>query len=401
MTSVIEINLAQGDTLYRQGDAHDSGFIIVSGEIILYTHIGGKRIDVERRGPGSIVGELSVLTGQPRTVTVEATTDCTFFRISADQILNRFDRLDPILRACVDTSISFTGKLSEQSQKENTDIVPLAQSNLRDAEELIDRFKFELDVIKGIENEEFFMVYQPIVAIEDASIVGFEALMRWVHPTRGFVPPDKFIQCAEDMGAVSKLTDYALIETAAALKRMQAIKGTPDTLFASVNISGDDICRPNFADMLLHIIDLNELDPCHIKLEVTETSLIGDFETADRNLKRIRDLGCGISVDDFGTGYSNLAYLKSLPLTTLKIDRAFAGDAFENPVSRGIVRMLLTLGKELNVDIIAEGLETSDDVQTLHQLGCKYAQGYFYHKPMPEADLTSVLSGTTTGRDAA
>ncbi|MDA8747375.1 EAL domain-containing protein [Litoreibacter sp.] len=400
MTSVTEILLSKGDILYNQGDAHDSGFIIASGEIILYSNLGDQRIDIERRGPGSIVGELSILTGQPRTVTVEALTDCRVFRISAEQILSRFEKLDPVLRACVETSINFTGTFTKQANNASSE-VPFAPSTLRDSEKLIAQFKFEMDLLKGIENKEFFLVYQPVVRIDDASIVGFEALMRWTHPTLGFVSPDRFIQSAEAMGAISKLTDFALMEACAALRRFKQLSGAPKALFASINISGDDICRTNFADFLTHVVDLNELDPSDIKLEVTETALIGDFEIADKNLKRLRGLGCGISVDDFGTGYSNLAYLKSLPLTTLKIDRAFAGDAHASSVSRGIVRMLVSLGKELGVDIIAEGLETIDDVEILQKLGCQYAQGYYFHKPMPEQDLNILLSGTPERRDVA
>ncbi|WP_298297150.1 EAL domain-containing protein [uncultured Litoreibacter sp.] len=400
MSSVTEILLSPGEILYQQGDPNDCGFIVASGEIILHTDLAGQRVDIERRGAGSIVGELSILTGQPRTVTVEAVTDCQVFRVSADQILNRFEKLDPVLRACVETSISFTGTFSEQANNKGS-TVPFAPSTLRDADNLIEEFKFETDLIKAIENKEFFLVYQPIVEIAGGGIVGFEALMRWIHPTRGFVPPDRFIASAEAMGSIGDLTNLALMEACAALARMKQQSGAPEGLYASINISGEDITRPNFTDFLTHVLDLNDLEPSDIKLEVTETALIDDFETADKNLNRLRGLGCGISVDDFGTGYSNLAYLKSLPLTTLKIDRAFAGDAHANPVSRGIVRLLLALGKELGVDIIAEGLETVEDVETLRDLGCHFAQGFFYHKPMPEQELNNLLSGKPPQRDAA
>ncbi|MEM9582661.1 MAG: EAL domain-containing protein [Pseudomonadota bacterium] len=400
MTSVTEISLASGETLYRQGDAQNSGYILAEGEILLYSEIGGKRVNIERRGPGAIVGELSILTSQPRTVTVEAISDCKLFRIAAEQILNRFERLDPVLRACVETSINFTGTFSERA-RDADETVPLAPSTLRDADTLMAQFKFEMDVLKGIADNEFFMVYQPIIAIEDEAIIGFEALMRWIHPTLGFIPPDRFIRSAEEMGAIGQLTDYAIMESCAALQRMKTQKNAPRHLFASINVSGYDICRKDFVDFLAHAVDLRDLNPQDIKLEITETALIGDVKTAGKNLKRLRKLGFGISVDDFGTGYSNLAYLKSLPLTTIKIDRAFAGDASGNKVSRGIVRMLLTLGQELDVDIIAEGLETIDDVQTLKSLGCHYAQGFYYHKPLPETEIAALLTGTAPDRDAA
>lgn len=391
MPSVTEILLSPGDILYRAGDPNDCGYIIESGEVVLYSNHIGERIDCERRGAGSIVGELSILTGRPRTVTVEAVTDCRIFKISAEQILNRFDKLDPVLRACIETSISFSARFSSYSSKGSTD-VPFAQSTLRNADVLIKQFKFENDLLKGLDKGEFSLVYQPIVRLSDNGMAGFESLMRWRHPTRGQVAPDRFIEVAETMGSIGRITEFALTESCAALRRIRASHPSQSDLYASVNISGQDIDRPGFLDFLAHVLDLNDLDPCHLKLEVTETSLVPDSASTDANLKRLRAMGCGISIDDFGTGYSNLAYLKTLPLTALKIDRAFAGDAHANSVSRGIVRMLVALGKELGVDIIAEGLETPEDVKTLRGLGCRFAQGYHFLKPAPEAELVELIS---------
>lgn len=400
MTSVTEILLSPGDLLYCEGSTNEHGFIVASGELVLFRTVNGVRIDVERRGAGTIVGELSILTGRPRLVSVEALTECRVYQISASQIISRFENLDPVLRACIETSINFNGTISKRDTAKSPE-VPLAPSTLRNADRLIEQFQLETDLIKGFQNGEFFLLYQPIVDMSDGSVTGVEALMRWVHPTLGFVPPDRFIQIAEAMGAISNLTDFALLEASAALARFRALPDAPSDLFASVNISGADIGRSCFVDILSHAADLHSLEPHHIKLEITETALITDQETADRNLSRLRDLGYGISVDDFGTGYSNLAYLKSLPLTTLKIDRAFAGDAHSNSVSRGIVRMLLTLGNELGVDIIAEGVETLDDVETLTRLGCRYAQGYYFHKPMPEQDIIKLISGASKHCDVA
>ncbi len=399
MTLRTEILLNPGDLLYTEGGENDCGYIIESGEIILYGTIDGKRVDIERRGPGSIVGELSVLTGRPRTVSVAALTECRAFRVSASQILALFEKLDPVLRACIDTSITFNATLQDQAANSDRprQEVTLAPSTLSNAEELIAELRFENDLVRGLQNGEFKMVYQPIVGLTEGDIVGFEALMRWTHPEMGFVPPDRFIQAAERIGAIHELTDFALMEACSALSRLRTQPDTPTDLFASVNISGQDIVRPGFVDFLTHVIDLHNLEPRHIKLEVTETALIADFDAADIHFKRLRELGFGLSIDDFGTGYSNLGYLKSLPLTALKIDRAFAGDAHQNAVSRGIVRLLIALGKELGVDIIAEGLETIDDVQTLRNLGCRYAQGYYFHKPMAEAELAAQLQ-TDSGK---
>lgn len=245
------------------------------------------------------------------------------------------------------------------------------------------------------------MLYQPIVDVQDNSIVAFEALMRWVHPTMGFIPPDRFIKVAEATGSIKGLTEFALLETFRALQRLKINGDVASGLFASVNVSGRDIARPEFVTFLEFALEQHQLQPGEVRLEVTETALITDMDIAGDNLARLRALGCGLSIDDFGVGYSNFAYLKSLPITSLKIDRAFTEDAATNAVSHSIVRLLLLLGHDMGVDIIAEGVETKEGLATLQDLGCRYAQGYYFHKPMPESDLAKLLCGPSAAQVVA
>lgn len=388
MSSYAEVHLEPGEILYHEGEPNDCAYIIESGEVVLFSQVDGKRIDCERRGENAIVGELSILTNRPRTVTVEALTQCRIFRVSADQILARFERLDPLLRACIKTSLNFNTRMAEQISSQ---YVPFAPSTLSNARDIVEQFKFENDILEGLDNREFSLVYQPIVRLSNNTMIGVEALMRWQHPELGNIPPFKFIEVAEAMGSIAKITNFALSEACAALRRIRQAKPESADFYASINVSGKDIVRVGFVDLVAHVLDINELDPSTLKVEVTETSLINNPEFAAKQLAQLRALGCGISIDDFGTGYSNLAYLKELPLTALKIDRTFAGDAFANATSRSIVKMLLGLGKEMKVDIIAEGLETQDDVDTLRTLGCHYAQGYHYSKPVPEAEIIQTI----------
>lgn len=382
--------LEPGDILYRAGDNYDLGYVVETGELIIYDIIDGRRVEFERRGPGAIVGEFSILADRPRTVTVEAVTTCKLHRISVDHIRDRWEQLDPVLRACVDTSICFTETLTKRLHDASSQ-VELAKSTLSNPDGLIEQINLERDILSGLADNQFSLVYQPVVTVPDGEIVGVEALMRWQHETRGNVPPFKFIQVAEEMGAIGKLTEFALSEACRALRRMRSRLAPDSSFYVAVNVSGKDIGTVGFVDFVAHVLDLNCVEPKHLKIEVTETALVDDPDCAARHLQQLRDLGCGIAIDDFGTGFSNLAYLKQLPLTTLKIDRAFAGDAHGNPVSRSIVSMLLGLGSDLGVEIVAEGLETIDDVEMLQGLGCQYAQGYYFFKPMPEADILGLF----------
>ncbi|WP_296417347.1 EAL domain-containing protein [Pseudooctadecabacter sp.] len=384
------VALRAGDVLYEQGDHNTDAFVVASGEVVMFRTEQGKRYDCETRGRGAVLGGLSVLTNHPRYVGAQAVTDTIVFRVAASHILNDFDAISPLLRACVETSIAFNARLSSVSS-DTAAAPPAATPKVKNADDLIERYKFEIDLLRSIAKSEFSMVYQPIVTLQTGDIVGFEALMRWCHPERGFVPPDQFITVAEDLGVIGSLTEFALVETCKTLNKIKGTRQSDRDFFASINISGHDVARPGFAAQLTDILSRHDIAPNLIKLEVTETAFVPDNEDVLDNLHGIQGLGCGLSIDDFGTGYSNLAHLKTMPLSALKIDRAFAGDAHCNRVSGSIVSMLVGLGTALNVDIVAEGVETEVDVKALSDLGCSLAQGFYFHRPANGQDLLGLL----------
>ena len=387
MRPITTLHLKAGDLLYSEGDRATDVYIIVSGKMAVYQgdQILGNAPNI--RNPGDILGELAILTGLPRQVNTRAFTDATLFKIASSQIEHEFTLIDPLLRACIETSITYNQQLLGAQQ-----FISDTRPQKLQAAQILEKIEFEVDLINSIEAGDFSMVYQPIVILDTAEVVGFEALMRWTHPVRGFVSPDIFIKAAERLGVIGTLTDFALVQSCQTLKKLEEQNGAKQRFFASVNISGHDIGRKGFADNLAFILDQNDIAPEQIKLEVTETAIIPKTQTVIDNLRAFRGLGCGLSIDDFGTGYSNLAYLKTLPLSTLKIDRAFSADAHKNRVSGSIVSMLLNLGADLNIDIIAEGVETSDDVQTLSDLGCRLAQGYYFYRPSTQDALLNLLS---------
>ncbi|SLN59487.1 EAL domain-containing protein [Pseudooctadecabacter jejudonensis] len=385
------VNLRKGDILYEQGSNNSDIFLIASGQVVMFHSDKDSRTDCETRGRGSILGALSVMMQSPRFVSAQALEDTCVIRMPAEALLANYDTVDPILRACIDTAICFNARLNTAQASSNTS-VPKTGTVVANADALLERLKFEIDLQTSIINREFTMVYQPIVNLQTGKILGFEALMRWIHPVRGFVPPDEFITVAEDLGAIGALTDFAVEESCRTLKNiLDQTDGDPD-FFASINVSGRDISRLGFAESLALTLDRYGIAPKSIRLEITETACIFDSQIVRDNLEAFKTMGFGLSIDDFGTGYSNLAHFKTMPLSTLKIDRAFAGDAHENPVSGSIVAMLVGLGTALNVDIVAEGVETVHDVRALTNLGCRMAQGYFFHKPTNSNDLLALVS---------
>jgi len=351
-----EVHIETGDILYKEGDANDWIYVIQSGEVTMFRNSAHGRIDVERRGPGSILGALSIITGEVRFVTAQAVTPCRLFRISGKQVASRYEKLDPILRACLETSINFSKALGDR--KAGDSVPRFLPDTLLNSDEWVAQFRLEAELWEAIGSDEFTMHYQPIVCMTDGRIIGAEALMRWTSPILGPVRPDVFIAAAESAGVMQHLTEFAITQACAMLRGLQDAGTVDADFYLTVNISAQDIGRAGFVEFLAHCLDRYDLNPECLKLELTETALIQDAKCADINLRRVRELGCGVSVDDFGTGYSNLAYLKSVPLTAIKIDRAFAGDAHTCAMSRAIVKMLVAFGRDLGVNIIAEGLET-------------------------------------------
>lgn len=388
---VTEITLRPGDLLYREGDSNECGYVIEYGEVQLYREIAGERQSVERRGAGSILGEFSILTGQPRTVSVEAIEPCKIYQVSSEHILKSYMSLEPMLRACVETSINFASTLVKRSVGQSSNS-PRFRLQKADLSEFLRVLKMEAEMNSGLHAAQFSMHYQPIVSLSDGNPVGFEALMRWRHPELGYVSPEKFIPVAESLGSITNLTNFAITEACKTMGRVKASKVSSDEAYVSVNVSGYDLDRLDFVDYVLRCLDLNELGAPNLRIEVTESALIPQSSLTVSNLKRLQELGIGISIDDFGTGYSNLGYLGRLPLKSIKIDRSFVSDAHQNAISKSIVRMLVSLGAELGVDIIAEGLETDTNLAAMVECGCGFAQGFHFFRPLTSTQLCSLLA---------
>ncbi len=253
-----------------------------------------------------------------------------------------------------------------------------------------DRLSLEVDMRRALERgDEFTLHFQPLVELASGAIFGVEALMRWQHPTRGAVSPTEFIPIAEDCGLIEALGEWALHSACRELQRWHA-SGLPG-LQMSVNVSARQLVRRRVVESLRNVLRDYELPPNTLALELTETVLMNDPVSAGRTLRELAALGVGLSVDDFGTGYSSLSYLKRFPVNTLKIDRSFVRDAPRNSGDAAICRAVIALAKSLGLKVIAEGVETAAHRDLLLAAGCVFAQGYLYSRPLPAADLNSIL----------
>lgn len=257
--------------------------------------------------------------------------------------------------------------------------------------EALKRLHLENDLRQGIEREEFILYYQPIIELATNQLVGFEALVRWQHPTEGLKSPVEFIAVAEETGLITSL-DYWVLRTACQqLAGWQTMFPNISTLKISVNLSAQDLRRYDLLEVVDCVLAETKLSPKCLTLEITESMLIEDVKATINLLRQFKKRGLEISIDDFGTGYSSLSYLHRLPVDNLKVDRSFVNQMQETRRNYQIVETIATLSNHLELNTIAEGIETVEQLELLQKLGYKFGQGYLFYKPLSQDDAEALL----------
>jgi diguanylate cyclase (GGDEF)-like protein/PAS domain S-box-containing protein len=248
-----------------------------------------------------------------------------------------------------------------------------------------ERFIIENQLRKALSHNEFQIHYQPQVDITNGDIIGTEALVRWMHPDRGLLFPETFIPLAEETSLIVPIGEWIL--QAACLQNLALQATGSASLYIAVNISSIQLRQKNFVEAVLRIIRDVGIDPCCLELELTESIIMEDVEANINTLHELKAYGLRLSIDDFGTGYSSLSYLKRLPVNTLKIDKSFIKDIEKDPDSTAIVKAIIALGHNLNLEVTAEGVETEQQLAFLQKYRCDYIQGYLFCKPLPANEL--------------
>ncbi|MEA2395263.1 MAG: hypothetical protein QOJ82_3154, partial [Solirubrobacteraceae bacterium] len=254
------------------------------------------------------------------------------------------------------------------------------------------RLRTENQLAHAIEYDQLRLAYQPIVTMDSGETVGVEALVRWQHPERGVVAPLDFIPIAEDTGLIVPIGEWVL--TQAWLQAAEWCRSRPDAppLWMSVNLSARQIAHPDLAEMVAAVLRQTDIDPGQLRLELTESSLMDDPDAALATMNALTELGVKLVLDDFGTGYSSLAYVQRFPISVLKVDRSFVANLGGESSDGAIVAAVVNMAHGLGVEVVAEGVETESQATALQALGCEYAQGYLYGRPMPAEELRPLLA---------
>ena len=391
-TSQNKKHFKNGDVIIQQGDEDDHAFIIEKGSVeILLEKDQGLIQSLGTRGVGAIIGEMSMVDSKPRTATIKALEDCELLEITRQDFDRRLENADPVVRMIMQVILTrYRDMITRAHILNRTDDIPTLEDLERGMVEktnAVENIKLTNDLKEALHNNNLQLFYQPIIDLSTDKISGFEALMRWEHPEKGFIPPDIFIPIAEESGLITELSRWAVKEACGALKRVQKQTTSGQPFFVSVNFSSADFVAPDFKNYVENSLKKENLGLDQIHIEITERLLIDHPDNARKILEECRRAGMIISIDDFGTGYSSLSYLHYFPIDILKIDRSFINNMSKDEGALELVKSIISLGHNMKMKIIAEGIEKTHQAEMLKHLGCDKAQGYLFARPMAESDL--------------
>jgi len=356
-TSLDSLGFTQGKVFFEQVEVFTNGSILILD--LNMPEMDG--IEVMRRLAGaSNPPALILVSGHDAGVLHSAEKLCEAHKLELITSLSKplsLDELRTILNQYINRTLVND---QEQVNSSNINITPL-------------------QIKQAITNEEFILHYQPQVAVATGMLTGVEALVRWQHPVHGLIYPNHFVAMAEKNNLIGMLTQWVIKEVVSQERQWQK-KGL--TITVSVNISAENITSLALPEQLSTLLEDNQLDPTHLILEITESALMAELVTSLDILTRLRLKGLHLSIDDFGTGFSSLSQLHRVPFTELKIDRSFISELNTDEVARAIVKTCIVLGHELNMKVVAEGVEDKAILEQLRVMGCDVAQGYFISRPL-------------------
>lgn len=379
---------AAGEQIFKEGDAGDCAYLIERGIVEVLAAEQGIERRLKLIGKGELFGEVALLDQYPRTATVRAIDKVVLVPIRRKLVEELMLKCDPIIKHLlllvlerfrssqgVNAPAASTADAAEQTSRRNA---------LKG--EATHKLSLAHGITRALANSEFDLYYQPICCLQDGRVAGFEALIRWHHPTEGMIPPADYLWIAEHTGLIR---DIGLWTLERACRDWPALKRytNHETPFISVNLSPTQLVSEDLVTDVKNIVALHAMEITELKLELTETAMVEHPELALKILNKLIGLGSVLALDDYGTGHSGLDHLQRYPVGTLKIDRAFIAPMLESAQSREIVRSSIDLAHSLGMNVVAEGVEAKDVGAKLLEMGCDFGQGWYYGRPAALQDI--------------
>ena len=389
-----------GVFVFRAGDAADAAYVIESGAVEVLLERAGEPQRINLLGAGALFGEIALLDGKPRTASVRAVEPTRLVRIQRSHLDSLLGRSDPVVQYLVTVLLDHVRRALGGHAAQEPAPAPASGPAPSDAQALRSMTFRTLSLAQGLSEalagDQMELHYQPILAFDGGRLAGYEALVRWRHPALGMIRPDEFIPLAEKTDLIHRIGDFVLsraITDWPALRVLCAQDGD-HACFMSVNLSAPELCQPGLAERVESLLQARGMRPEELRIELTETVVIGNVAAVSAVVERLRAMGVGVALDDFGKGYAGLDVLQLLPFSCLKIDKAFVDRMHVSERSNLIIRSTLDLARRLGMSTVAEGIEDQATGDALAAMGCVYAQGYHYGRPQP----ASALPGWKAGR---
>jgi diguanylate cyclase len=381
------------ELVFQWGEPGDSAYVIEEGCVEVLTGGSAEPRRIAILTEGAMFGEVALLDRQPRTASVRTLLPTRLVRIDRSHVEELLSRSD--------TVIQYLMRLLLERFRSTHDAAGLqqraGQAAGTDSAGAIDLHKAAMrtlslaqDLSDAIDRQQLELFYQPLIAFDGLQVAGFEALVRWRHPTLGLISPAEFIPLAEKTGLIHRIGQWVLQRAVAdwAELRPYCVADASHRPFMSINLSAPELAGGNnMVAAIQSCLAQHGMDPQELRIELTESIIIQNMDAVAATLHQLRALGIGIALDDFGTGYAGLDYLQSLPFTCLKIDKTFVQQINQSERSLHIIKAALELAHSIGLSTIAEGIEDGTIGAQLAALGCSHAQGYHYAKPMPKQQM--------------
>lgn len=387
------------ELVFRWGDPGDSAYVIEEGCVEVLSGLGPDQRRIAILTEGAMFGEVALLDRQPRTASVRALVPTRLIRIDrghVEELLLRSDSVIQYLMHLLLARFRSTHDAAGLQQRLATTAAtahdPMSPDTALDMHKAAVRtLTLAQDLSDAIDRQQLELFYQPLIAFDQLTVVGFEALIRWHHPSLGLISPAEFIPLAEKTGLIHRIGQWVLQRAVAdwAELRPFCVANDRHKPFMSINLSAPELAGGDIVAAVQACLAKHGMDPLELRIELTETIIIQNMADVAASLHRLRALGIGIALDDFGTGYAGLDYLQALPFTCLKIDKTFVQQVNRSERSVHIIKAALELARSIGLSTIAEGIEDAEVGAQLSALGCSHAQGYHYGKPMPKQSVAA------------
>ena len=390
-------HFADGDIIFRSGDPGTSAYVIEEGSVEVLKGEGDNLQRMAAMAEGAMFGEVALLDHQPRTATVRAVGATRLIRIDRSHVEELLQRADPVIQYLLRLLLVRFRSANSLGPDQTPSAERMADRERETAlvkdlhTAAVRTLLLAKDLSDALDGNQLELFYQPLIALDGLTMVGFEALIRWRHPTLGMINPMEFIPLAEKTGLIHRIGQWVLNRATQDWAELRALCQSSEgqAPFMSVNLAAPELGAPGIVESIELCLQRSGMAASELRIELTESTLIDNMVAVEATLHRLRDAGVGIALDDFGTGYAGLDYLQTLPFTCLKVDKSFVQQLNTSERSFHIVHSALELSRTLGLSTVAEGIEDGDIARRLREMGCTFAQGYHYGRPLAKGDIAA------------